>query len=652
VPWSTIRDNAINDSTLTLSSPGASGSLGANKAIVIDTTAPTVDSVSSSTADGDYFPGDNITITVGFNETVYVDNSSGNPRIQLAARSDNNSYANYISGNSTSILSLLYTVQAGDNFSDLDYKATDSLSANNGTIRDNASNDVNLTLASPGATNFLASNKALVFGGYKQEAYVKSINRPNTNMQFGQSVDISGDTMAVGADFEKSNQKTITNGPTASSNDTGYIGAVYVYTRVNTSPAGTYAWSQQAYIKPSNGIGNFERFGFDISLENNTLAVGIEGDASNQSSITNSTANASTNTSYSASGAVFVYTRSGTDWSQQAYIKASNNVANNYFGKFVALSGDTIVTAASNSSVYVYTRSGTEWSEEAIISNSNFSGAQGGFEVDIDNNTIVVSQVGDDSNQSTITNGTGSSSNTSKTNSGAVHVYTRSGTDWTQQAYIKASNSDANDNFGSSISIDGDTLAVSALNEASDENNVWMATSSSGDNSAARAGAVYIYTRSGTDWTQQAYIKPSNAVANGGFGTSVSLQGDLLVVGANEDSNSTSIVNGSTASSDTSMEDSGAVYVFKLSDVVVDDPENFGSTMIVKRWSQIAYIKAVNNRAGVMEFGQRTALDNATIIVGTPMENSDQQGITNGSSASTDTSGGGSAGAAWIYHFY
>ncbi len=127
----------------------------------IDTTAPTVSSVSSSNSDGLFGIGDNITITVTFNDNVIVDNSSGNPRIQLETGT-NDRYANYVSGNSSSILSFLYTVQSGDNSSDLDYKGTDSLSVNSGTIQDNATNTATLTLPSPGASDSLGINKAIL----------------------------------------------------------------------------------------------------------------------------------------------------------------------------------------------------------------------------------------------------------------------------------------------------------------------------------------------------------------------------------------------------------------------------------------------------------------------------------------------------------
>ena len=431
--------------------------------------------------------------------------------------------------------------------------------------------------------------------------------------------------------------------------------ALYTYTRDDDNSS----WSQQAYIKPSNAQQTSTFclcFGNIIKLDNNTLAVAAS-DSSNQTTITNGSGNASTDTSASLSGAVFVYTRSGTNWSQQAYIKASNAAAGDRLGSAIALSGNTLVVGATHEAsdqttitngtgsssnndnagsgaVYVYTRSGTNWSQQAYIKASNndvndFFGTN----VDIDGDTIVVGVGDEDSNQTTITNGTGTSSNNDKAASGAVYVYTRSGTNWSQQAYIKASNSDASDYFGQSVSISGDTLAVGVPNE--DSNQTTITTTSSSDNSATSSGAVHIFTRSGTNWSQQAYIKPSNAVSGMSFGQPVFIKGDLLVVGAgSEDSNATTNSYGSTASSNTSLSNSGAVYVFERS----------GTS-----WSQKAYIKVVNPRED-LNFPSSVHMDNTTIVAGSMWEKSSQQGITNGTSASTDNSQTMN-GAAWVYRF-
>ena len=157
----TIRDAANNNATLTLPSPGTANSLGANKNIVIDGVAPTVSSVNASTANGTYKLGDIISIQVNFNEAVTV---TGTPQLTLDTGTTDRTI-DYASGSGSSTLTFNYTIQSGDTSSDLDYVATNSLALNSGTIRDAATNNAALTLASPGAANSLGNNKALVVDG-------------------------------------------------------------------------------------------------------------------------------------------------------------------------------------------------------------------------------------------------------------------------------------------------------------------------------------------------------------------------------------------------------------------------------------------------------------------------------------------------------
>ncbi|WP_261738088.1 putative Ig domain-containing protein [Shewanella xiamenensis] len=151
----TLKDAANNDMTLTLNSVGSTSS------VLVDSTAPTVSSVTASTANGTYKVGDSISIQVNFSEVVNV---TGTPQLTLETGTTDRA-VNYTSGSGTSSLTFSYTVQAGDNNSDLDYVATNSLSLNGGTIRDAATNNATLTLASPGAANSLGANKALVVDG-------------------------------------------------------------------------------------------------------------------------------------------------------------------------------------------------------------------------------------------------------------------------------------------------------------------------------------------------------------------------------------------------------------------------------------------------------------------------------------------------------
>jgi len=151
----TIKDTAGNVATLTLAAPGAAGSLGANKNIVIDTTAPTAGVVTATTADGSYSAGATIAITVAFSEAVTV---TGTPQLAL----NSGGTASYASGSGTSTLTFNYTVGAGQTSADLDYTATTALSLNGGTIADPAGNAATLTLATPGASGSLGANKNIV----------------------------------------------------------------------------------------------------------------------------------------------------------------------------------------------------------------------------------------------------------------------------------------------------------------------------------------------------------------------------------------------------------------------------------------------------------------------------------------------------------
>ena len=151
----TIRDAATNNATLTLAAPGAAGSLGAAKDIVIDTTAPTVSSVTSSTANGTYKAGATVSIQVILSENITV---TGTPQLALSSGAT----VDYSSGSGTSTLTFVYTVAGGENSADLDYNATTALTLNGGTIADAATNAATLTLAAPGTAGSLGNAKDIV----------------------------------------------------------------------------------------------------------------------------------------------------------------------------------------------------------------------------------------------------------------------------------------------------------------------------------------------------------------------------------------------------------------------------------------------------------------------------------------------------------
>ena len=493
-------------------------------------------------------------------------------------------------------------------------------------------------------------NSVTFLRGWYQEAYIKPANN-DTNDEFGSTIFLYGDTLSVGVYKEDSNQTTITNGTSASSdNSNDSSGAVYIYKRTGI------VWAQEAYIKTANNNASDE-FGSIVSLHGDTLAVGAPQESSNQTTITNGTGTSSNN-SNGGSGAVYVYKRSGANWTQEAYIKAVNNNTNDKFGTAVSLYGDTLAvgapqessnlstitngtSASSNNSniwsgaIYLYKRTGTLWAQQAYIkaSNNNGNAERFGRSLSLQGDTLAAGSSYENSNQTTITNGTSASSDTSNVSSGAVYIYKRTGTLWAQEAYIKASNNDAGDSLGSSVSIQGDTLAVGAPDEDSNQTTITNGTGASSDDSNITSGAVYIYRRTGVIWAQEAYVKAANNDSNDSFGTSVSINGNTLAVGApQEDSNQTTITNGTGASSDDSNADSGAVYIYKRTGVT---------------WAQEAYVKAANNDSNDF-FGTSVSINGDTLAVGAPQEDSNQTTITNGTGASSDDSKAAS-GAVYIY---
>ena len=475
--------------------------------------------------------------------------------------------------------------------------------------------------------------------------YFKASNT-NTNDIFGRAISFSrdGNTMAVGAIDESSNAAGINGSQT--NNSSNGSGAVYVFTRSGST------WAQQAYIKAStNGSG--DQFGIAVSLseDGNTLAVGAHGEDSNHTGVGGLPAQA--NNSVDGSGAVYIFARSGSTWIQQAYIKASNTGDSDLFGGAVALSndGNTLAVGASGEdsnatgiggseandslstagAVYIFTRSGSTWTQQAYIKASNTGDDSFGIALALngsDGNTLAVGATQEASNATGIG---GDQANNSSAGAGAVYVFTRSGSTWTQQAYIKASNTDASDLFGIAVALnnDGNTLAVGAHAEASNASGVG---GNQADNSSGSAGAVYVFTRSGSTWTQQAYIKASNTDASDQFGTSVTLtsDGNTLAVGADgEKSNATGLGGNQT---DNSLVNAGAAYIFTRS----------GST-----WTQLAYTKASNTASTLDSFGKPVVLNGAgdTLAIGAHLENSNATGI-GGNQNNSDAS---SAGAVYLY---
>src|SRR5262245_35258394 len=137
----------------------------------------------------------------------------------------------------------------------------------------------------------------------------------------------------------------------------------------------------------------------------------------------------------------------------------------------------------------------------------------------------------------------------------------------TRDAYVKASNTDANDAFGTAIALDGDTMVVGAPGEASAATGVDAGASAEADDNAPASGAAYVYVRVGGAWTRQAYLKASNTGAGDHFGCAVAISGETIVVGAYGEGSYVTGVDASPADqADNSEPGAGAAYVFARTD--------------------------------------------------------------------------------------
>ncbi|XYH97831.1 hypothetical protein ACMHYB_60445 [Sorangium sp. So ce1128] len=327
---------------------------------------------------------------------------------------------------------------------------------------------------------------------------------------FGSSVAVSGDgsTAVVGASLDD-----VGGNPNQ--------GSAYVFVRSGTT------WTEQAKLTASDGAAE-DLFGSSVAVsgDGSTAVVGARlddvGGNENQ-------------------GSAYVFVRSGTTWTEQAKLTASDGAAGDRLGVSVAVSGDgsTAVVGAFlddvggnplQGSAYVFVRSGTTWTGQAKLTASDGAAFdQLGVSVAVsgDGSTAVVGAPGDDV--------------AGNENQGSAYVFVRSGTTWTEQAKLTASDGAAFDNSGRSVAVSGDgsTAVVGAP----------------GDEVAGNPnqGSAYVFVRSGTTWTEQAKLTASDGAAGDDFGVSVAVSGDgsTAVVGASLDD-----VGGNS--------DQGSAYVFVL----------------------------------------------------------------------------------------
>ncbi len=298
--------------------------------------------------------------------------------------------------------------------------------------------------------------------------------------EFGSSVDIDGNTVAVGAPMHD-----------VAGSDAG---AVYVFIRSGG------VWSEQGKLV-GDDTGALDTFGASVSLSGDTLLVGAPDHS----------------TSTTQAGAAYVFVRSGGVWSQEAKLVASDADAHDDFGRSVYVEGDQAVIGApmddefgSNAgAAYVFERTGVVWTEQQkLIHAIPISNDEFGHAVAISGSTIVVGAPLDDDGP---------------INSGAVHIFVESAGVWSQQTRVVANDQEDGARFGSAVDIVGDVLLAGAPRKD---------TIAGSDH-----GRMYLFDRNGTFWSQTdgwdlggviGFTRPFGAQ----FGSSVSMSADSVIGGA------------------------------------------------------------------------------------------------------------------------
>lgn len=304
---------------------------------------------------------------------------------------------------------------------------------------------------------------------------------PSAEAQFGSSVSLQGDTLAIGASLDR-------QGQTAG-------GSLTLFAR------GDSGWVRQTRLAPP-GLRDGARFGFAAALSGDILAVGAPFDDSAQAG---------------GSGAVYVFRRVGGAWSQEAKLAAVELRGGDGFGHSVAAGGDVLAIGAPFSSragslagtVYVFRRRAGGWSEEAALEAGDpLAFGELGFAVAVDGATLVAGAPF-------------ASGPSPRVCTGAAYVFVRSGGTWTQRAKLTAQQAAAGAELGAAVAVAGGIAVVGARRDL-------VA-------GQASAGAAYSFDGSSGSWQQTDRIAAPNASEGALFGVSLALNGPLLLVGARGD---------------------------------------------------------------------------------------------------------------------
>ncbi len=353
------------------------------------------------------------------------------------------------------------------------------------------------------------------------------------NDRFGTSVGVNGSTIVVGAPF--------------ASQFGQFTGSAVVYTGSGST------WAEQATLVATDAAVG-DRAGWTVDVEGDTIITGSYGN----------------NAAGVDSGAAYIFKRNGTTWAQEAKLVPNDAATFDGIGYSVAIDGTTAVVASvsdddggtDSGSAYVFTRSGTTWTQQAkLVAGDAATGDNFGFWLDVDGDTVAVGAPGADVGAAN--------------NAGAAYVFTRVGTVWSQQAKFVAPDAAANDQFGHGVTVDGDTLGVGVPFDddgGTDSGSafvfartagVWSqqtklrgADTAAGDRFGSAvatngsvlvvgsprdgiagnvSGSAYVFARAGTEWSESTKLVPADNQTGDQFGISVAISGDVIVGAHNDD---------------------------------------------------------------------------------------------------------------------
>jgi cyclophilin family peptidyl-prolyl cis-trans isomerase len=293
-------------------------------------------------------------------------------------------------------------------------------------------------------------------------------------------------------------------------------------------------------------------FGFSVAVDADYAIIGAPKDDSQK-------------------GAAYIFEYNNGNWTQQAKLTASDGATGDYFGGSVSISANHAIIGAPGDdnyrgSAYIFEYNDGNWTQQAkLTASDNHVDDWFGQSVSISGDCAIVGAWRND---------------TTKTNAGAAYIFYRhqGGTNhWGQQARLNPADAAVNDNFGYSVSINGEYVIIGAI----------------GDDPHSSfpdyTGSAYIFRHNGTSWAQQAKLTAADGAPSDKFGRSVSIDGYYAIVGAYKNDD-----NGS---------DSGSAYVFEPNGL---DPNN---------WDQKTKLTASDANASDY-FGYSVAIGEGYALVG------------------------------------